>query len=103
VGPVLTNLIHSEVGDIINNIQFSTAGEQTKFKVSGRYQNLRYSFGGTDQAFSNPGSANLKFEYLITPQFLIRAERKAPYISYSSSSEFENKINELALKYRFEF
>jgi hypothetical protein len=33
----------------------------------------------------------------------MRAERKDPYISYTSDSEFENKINELAFKYRFIF
>ncbi len=103
VGPILTNLISSEVGDIINNIQFSTAGQQTKFQVSGRYQNFKYTLGGTDQTFSNIASADLKVEFLIIPKLLLRAERKSPYISYSSTSDFENKINELALKYRFEF
>ena len=71
--------------------------------MSGRYQNFKYTFGGTDQTFSNLASADLKVEYLIIPRLLLRAERKSPYISYSSTSDFENKINELALKYRFEF
>jgi hypothetical protein len=103
VGPVLTNFINSEIGDIVNDIQLSRTGLYTRFKVSGRYQKFRYSIGGTDQVFQNIQNANLKVEYLFTSNFLVRAERKDPYISYTSDSEFENKINELAFKYRFIF
>jgi hypothetical protein len=51
VGPVLTNFINSEIGDIVNDIQLSRTGLYTRFKVSGRYQKFRYSIGGTDQVF----------------------------------------------------
>jgi hypothetical protein len=61
---------------------------------------LRYSFGGTTEVFQNIGKANIKVEYLFNPRFLIRLERKDPIVNSFSSDE---KINEMALKYKFEF
>jgi hypothetical protein len=68
--------------------------------VSGKYQKFRYSFGGTTELFQNIYKANLKIEYLINQNFSIRAERKDPIVQ---SYGFEEKINELGLKYKFDF
>lgn len=100
LGSVLTSFVNSAVGDLVNNIQISQAGDYTKFSLSGRVQNLRYSFGGTTEVFQNIGKANLKIEYLFNPKFLIRLERKDPI---GQTYVLDEKINEMALKYKFEF
>ncbi|MBI1939750.1 MAG: hypothetical protein HYS25_16700 [Ignavibacteriales bacterium] len=100
LGPILTSFVNSAVGDLINNIQISQSGEYTKFNLSGRIQNLRYSFGGTTELFQNLNKANIKIEYLFDPKFLIRLERKDPV---AQTFGLDEKINEIALKYRFEF
>lgn len=100
LGSVLSSFVNSAVGDLVNNIQISQTGDYTKFSLSGRIQNLRYSFGGTTEVFQNIGKANLKIEYLFNPKFLIRVERKDPI---GQIYVLDDKINEMALKYKFEF
>jgi hypothetical protein len=100
LGSVLSSFVNSAVGDLVNNIQISQTGDYTKFSLSGRIQNLRYSFGGTTEVFQNIGKANLKIEYLFNPKFLIRLERKDPI---GQIYVLDEKINEIALKYKFEF
>ncbi|MEJ5350598.1 MAG: hypothetical protein WHS65_03300 [Melioribacteraceae bacterium] len=100
LGSMLTSFVNSAVGDLVNNIQISRIGEHTKFSFSGRIQNLRYSIGGTTEVFQNINKANIKIEYPFNPNFLIRVERKDPVVQKYS---FDEKINELALKYRFVF
>lgn len=100
LGTMLTSFVNSAVGDLVNNIQISRIGEYTKFSFSGRIQNLRYSIGGTTEVFQNINKANIKIEYPFNPNFLIRVERKDPIVQKYS---FDEKINELALKYRFVF
>ncbi len=100
LGTMLTSFVNSAVGDLINNIQISRIGEYTKFSFSGKIKNLRYSIGGTTEIFQDINKANIKIEYPFNPNFLIRVERKDPVVQKYS---FEEKINELALKYRFVF
>lgn len=101
LGSVLTSFVNSAVGDLVNNISINQTGDYTKVSLSGRIQNLRYTFGGTTEVFQNIGKANIKFEYLFNPRFMIRLERRDP-ISTSSTS-IEEKVSEFALKYRFDF
>ncbi len=100
LGSILTNFVNSAVGDLVNNISFTQSGAYTKFTLSGRIQNLRYSFGGTSELFQNFAKANIKIEYLFNPHFLIRLERRDPV---SQSNATDEKTNELGFKYRFEF
>lgn len=100
LGAMLTSFVNSAVGDLVNNIQITRIGEYTKFSFSGRIQNLRYSIGGTTEVFQNINKANIKIEYPFNPNFLIRLERKDPVVQKYS---LEEKINELALKYRLLF
>jgi len=100
LGSILTGYVNSAVGDVVNNIQLSQSGEYTKFAVSGRFSNFKYSFGGTTELFQNINKANLRLDYLFNPNFLIRLERKDPLVK---SFGIDNKITEMGLKYRFEF
>ncbi len=100
LGSLLTGFVNQAVGDVVNNIQLSQAGEYTKFAVSGRFSNFKYSFGGTTEVFQNINKANLRVDYFFNPSFLIRLERKDPVVQ---TYGIEDKITELGLKYRFEF
>ena len=104
LGPVLTNFTNSVVGDFINDVQLNQRGDFYNFSVSGKVQKIRYSLGysfGGGQSSGEPiNRANLKFEYLFNPNFLISLERKDPVVLYTG---LEEKINELVLKYKFEF
>lgn len=99
LGSILTSFVNSAVGDLVNNIQISQAGEFTKFSLSGRIQNLRYTFGGTTEVFQNIARANIKFEYPFNSRFIIRLERKDPVIFFG----WADKVSEIAFKYKFEF
>lgn len=104
LGPLLTNFTNSVVGDFINDVQLNQRGDFYNFSVSGKVQKIRYSlgysFGGSQNSTENINRANLKFEYLFNPNFLISLERKDPVVQYTG---LEEKINELVLKYKFEF
>lgn len=101
LGTVLTNFVNSQVGDLINNISINSSGEQTKFSLSGRIENFSYTIGGTTETFTNLSKANLMLEYRFYPTNLkARFERKDPIIK---TFGLDDKILEMALKYKFEF
>ncbi len=95
LGSTLTSFVHSAFGDVISNIQLKKSGE---VQFSGKIQNIKYSFGGNTQYFQI-GKANIKLEYLFNPNFLIRLEQKDPVVETAT----EDKIRELAIKYKFRF
>ncbi len=99
LGSALTSIINSAVGDVVSDIQVDQSGQATKIIVSGRFQNIRYSLGGTTR-IQNISEANLKFEYQLLPNLLFRLERKDPVVR---SFGVEEKISELGLKYRIDF
>ncbi len=100
LGSTLTTFVNSAVGDVINDIQLNRYGEDYRFNVSGKIENIRYTFGGSTNVFEDISKADLKVEYLFNRNFIIRVERKDPI---GQKSDNEDKINEFGLKYRFEF
>lgn len=100
IGSALTNFVNSQVGDVVSNISLTQSGEDYKFNVSGRIENVRYRVGGTTEVFENLNKANIRIEYLFGPNFIIRLERKEPVVNTYGIDE---KINELGLKYKIEF
>jgi hypothetical protein len=100
LGSVLSNYLNSTIGDLVNNFQISQAGTYTKFSVSGRAKNFSYSIGGTTEAFQNLSKASFGFIYNFNPKLSVRFDRKDPVINFVGLDE---KIYELALKYKFEF
>ncbi len=101
LGSTLTTMLNANFGDLINNVNFNQTGKQTRFNISGRVQKVRYTVGGTQEVFSDLSQANAKVEYLFSPKFIIRAERKDPVISSSSGNN--DKISEFGVRYRFAF
>lgn len=93
---VLTNFVNSVVGDYVSDIQISN-NDARNLLVSGKIKNIRYRIGtSTGQV----NKTNLSIEYLFNPNFLIRLERKDPVVGAFAEQEL---INELGLKYKFEF
>ncbi len=101
LGSTLTSVLNQKFGDAINNVNINKAGNQTRFNISGRVQQVRYTVGGTEETFTNLNQANVKVEYLFNPKLIMRLERRDPVIS-SSAGETE-KVNEFGLMYKFTF
>ncbi len=99
LGSAITSIVNSAVGDVVSDIQVNQAGQATRITISGRFQNIHYSIGGSTQ-IQNINEANVKIEYQLLPNLILRLERKNPVIR---SFGVENKISELGLKYLWEF
>lgn len=100
LGSVLSNFLNSALGDYIGNIEVTQTQYETKFSVSGKYERLRYSVGGSTDVFENLSRANLKLSYMFSNNIMIRLERKDPIIQ---TTGYEEKIDEVGLQYKFEF
>lgn len=99
-GPVVSSFLNSAVGNIIDDVQISQSGKYTRIGISGRHNNFRYKIGGTTEAFNDMRKANILIQYLFNQNISLRYERKNPIIYYEGN---DLKIDELGLRYRFEF
>ena len=103
LGSQLTSYLNSALGGLISNIKLNKYSGRDSYKLlfSGKYNNIRYSFGGSfgQTDYLQLSKADIKVEYLFNPNFLIRLEQKSPIIETTT----EERVQELALKYKFEF
>ena len=100
-GGLLGGVLNRQLGDYVRNVELRRVGTTTKFNISGTLPwKLRYSIGGTTDVFQDLSQANIKFEYPLLKSLLLRLERKQSVTETTSSNEM---INELGLKYKFEF
>jgi hypothetical protein len=100
-GGILGGVLNRQLGDYVRSVELRRVGTVTKFNISGTLPwKLRYSIGGTTDVFQDLSQANIKFEYPLLKSLLLRLERKQSVTETTSSPEM---INELGLKYKFEF
>ncbi len=99
-GSLLGGFLNQQLGDYVRNLEIRAVGAETRFNLSGRVKNFRYSFGGSTDVFSDLSQANIKIEYPFTDNLIIRFERLDAFETNSTNIE---KINEVGLRYRFEF
>ena len=99
-GSILGGFLNSYLGDYVRSIQLRKVGSQTKVNLTGRVKDFRYSIGGSTNVFQDLSQANVMIEYPIFKSLLIRLERKEALRETGVQTEM---INELGLKYRFEF
>lgn len=99
-GSLLGGLLTAYLGDYVRSFEFRNVGAATKFNLSGKYKDLRYTVGGSTNVFQDFSMANVRIEYPLLTNFLIRVERKEANTQTNYTNEM---INELGLKYRFEF
>jgi hypothetical protein len=100
LGSVVANFANQILGDLLRTVEIKKVGEVTKFNVEGKVENIRFKVGGDAETFQNIGLANIQLEYPLTERFYIRLERKQASIQ---SARQEEMINEVGLKYKFEF
>jgi len=103
VGGVVSGLINSFTGDYVKSVDIqSGVNNTTKIKLTGEIGSVKYYIGGTTEMFQDLSNASIRLEHPIIENFILRLERKRAVIDNSSTSSSE-MINELGLKYRFEF
>ena len=99
-GSILGGFLNSYLGDYVRSVQLRKVGSQTKVNLVGRVEDFRYSIGGSTDVFQDLSQANVMIEYPIFKSLLVRLERKDALHQTGVQTEM---INELGLKYRFEF
>ena len=99
-GSLLSGFFNHYLGDAVRSIELSNVGQTTKFNLIGKVNNFDYTIGGPTAVFQDLSQANVKIEYPIFNNFLIRVERKEALEQTEISNEM---LDELGLKYRFEF
>lgn len=99
-GSLVGGFLNRQFGEYIKSLDIRQSGSDTKFILAGRAGKFRYTIGGSTAVFQDLGLANVKIEYPITRSFFMRLERKE---ALSETKYINEMINELGLKYRFEF
>ena len=99
-GSMIGGLLNSYAGDYIRSVEVKQVGSYTKFSLSGKVNKFKYTIGGTTEVFQDLSRTNVRIEYPLFQRFFIRVERKE---SLTESNLVREMINELALKYKFEF
>ena len=99
-GSVLGGFLNNSLGNYVRNVELRRVGTATKFNLSGSVNKFHYTIGGTTDLFQDLSQAAIKIEYPLLKNLLIRLERKQAIIETNSLNEM---IDELGLKYRFEF
>jgi hypothetical protein len=94
-GSLLGGLLNSYAGDYVRSLELRQVGGYTKFNLSGKVNNFRYTIGGTTDVFSDFSRANVKIEYPFFQRLFLRLERKEALTETNNTSEM---INELGLK-----
>jgi hypothetical protein len=99
-GSLIGGYLNNVAGDAIRGVELKSVGQTTRFNLIGKIKNFNYTIGGSTDVFQDLSQANVKIEYPVFKNFLIRVERKEAITQTTISSDM---INELGLKYRFEF
>jgi len=102
-GSIVGGFLNDKLGDYVRSVQVRQVGTETKFSLIGKAGDFRYEIGGSSQIFQDFSRANVKIEWPvipITPRLILHLERKE---SVFVSSTYSEMINELGVKYSFEF
>jgi hypothetical protein len=100
-GSLVGGFLNRQFGDVIKSVELRQVGTTTKISLIGRAGNFRYEVGTSTDVYQDLSRANVKVEYPITRSFLLRLERKEAINTETTYTS--EMINELGLKYRFEF
>lgn len=99
-GSLIGGMLNTYLGDYVKSLEIKNVGTMTKFNLSGKYRNFRYTIGGSTNFLQDLSTANIRIEYPIIESFLIRLERKE---SVTETTTYNEMINELGISYKFEF
>ncbi|MCZ6703016.1 MAG: hypothetical protein O6940_08250 [Ignavibacteria bacterium] len=102
-GSLIGSFLNENFGDIIRSVRVQQIGSQTKFSLIGKAGPVRYEIGGTSQVFQDFSRANIKIEYppiSSLRNLVLRLQRRD---QVQNSTTYTEMINEVSVKYRFEF
>ncbi|MHC1738344.1 MAG: translocation/assembly module TamB domain-containing protein [Ignavibacteriaceae bacterium] len=99
-GSLLGGVLNTYLGDYVRTLDVRSSGIQTKFSLTGTVKGLRYTIGGSTNFLQDLSNANIRIEYPIFESLFLRVERRESLTETNYPSEM---INEMGLKYRFEF
>lgn len=99
-GSLIGGVLNSYLGDYVRSVELRQVGTQTKFNLSGKVNKFKYTVGGTTSVFEDFSHANVRIEYPLIENLSMRFERKEAINEMGITNEM---VNELGLKYKFEF
>ena len=100
-GSLVGGFLNKQFGDVIKSVELRRVGSATKISLLGRAGNFRYEIGTSTDVYQDLSRANVRIEYPVTKRLLLRLERKE---SINTETTYTSEmINELGIKYRFEF
>ena len=99
-GSLVGGALNTYLGDVVKSVELRTSGNTTKLNLSGRIKKFKYTIGGTTNIFQDLSAANILIEYPLIENFVVRVERR---LSETENTFTTEMINELGLKYKFEF
>jgi hypothetical protein len=99
-GSLLGGVLNQYFGEYVTGVELRRVGSETRFVFSGRAGSFRYQLGGSQDVFQNVSQANLRIEYPVYKGLSLRFERREDFRERAVINEM---INELGLRYRFEF
>jgi len=99
-GSLVGGALNTYLGDVVKSVELRSSGNTTKLNLSGRIKKFKYTIGGTTNIFQDLSAANILIEYPLIENFVVRVERR---LSETENTFTTEMINELGLKYKFEF
>lgn len=101
-GSIVGGFLNRYLGNYVRSVQLRQVGNVTRFSLIGNAGKFRYEIGGSTDVFQDLSQANVKIEYpgFLFDRLVLRLERYEERSEINSTREI---INEIGLKYRFQF
>jgi hypothetical protein len=99
-GSLVGGVLNSYFGDYVRSLELRNMGTQTKFNLTGKFKDFRYTVGGSTNFLQDLSSASVRIEYPLFENFMLRLERRESVTETNYQNEM---INELGLSYQIIF
>jgi hypothetical protein len=100
-GSVIGGFLNEQFGSAITSVQLRQVGTATVISLAGRAGDFRYEVGTSTDVYQDLSRANVKIQYPVTRRLFLRLERKESI--NRESTNINEMINEVGIKYIFEF
>ena len=100
-GSVLGGFLNQYLGDYVKSVQLRQVGTETKFNLIGKVGKFKYEVGGSTDILQDLSRANIRIEYPLINNILLRLERKES--ENQKTAIFKQLYNEFGIKYSYEF
>ncbi|MGE5797938.1 MAG: hypothetical protein ACM34N_14215, partial [Ignavibacteria bacterium] len=99
-GSVVGNFLNNQTNGVIKSVEVRQTQNNTYVNLGGKVGDFSYEFGTTTESFNDLSQANVKIKYPITKKLIGKLERKH---ALGETSLTGGMVNEVGLRYRFEF